>query len=100
MIELEDGQGIIHGGKSIGPDSQSVPGPLNRGGDEKCCNPAINCSEKNSLVGLRAGPRGIAPLLQPGQMGEWVEIGADMLGAGRLTVVTLCHGNPPLAHLP
>lgn len=26
--------------------------------------------------------------------GEWLEIGADKLGAGRLNVVILCHGNP------
>lgn len=78
---------------------QSVPGPLSTGGDEKCRNPAPNCPDKNSRAGLRAGPRGIAPLLQPGQMGEWVEIGADALGAGRFHVVILCHGNPPLAPL-
>lgn len=74
-------------------------GPLNTGGNEKRYNPATNCPDKNSLVGLCARPRGIAPSLQPGQMGEWVEREADMLGAGSLNVVILCHGNPSLAHL-
>jgi len=76
-----------------------MPRPLNAGGDEKYCKPATNCPDKNSLVGLCARPQGIAPLLQPGQMSEWVEIGADVLGAGRLNMVILCHSNPPLAHL-
>lgn len=92
MVWLEDGQGIIQGGKSIRLDSRRVPEPLDTGGDVTCQNPASNCPGKNSLVGLSVRSRGFAP--QPGQRVSGWKIGADKLGAGRLNVVILCHGNP------
>lgn len=40
MAWLEEGQGIIQGGKSIRLDSRRVPEPLDTGGGVECQNPA------------------------------------------------------------